>query len=167
MYNVNLLHGLAADWSQDIITIDDKSLLPVGSVHFGDTGTPFDNKEGRFNVGQLVCHHGIHNDNSAPTHPATLIPTTQLTASSLPADITFSFRQNFPDIFEQLFLISDYFSCKESREENILLRINVDKSIFCQVRLLERARVLNYLWNSKGQSGNINIKVRNNKDETI
>lgn len=91
MINLDIVYGSEVKWDQDIITIDDKSLLPVSSVHFGDTGTPFDNKEGRFNVGQLVCHHGIHNDNSAPTHPALLIPT-QDSSTSLPADITFSFR---------------------------------------------------------------------------
>ena len=89
IYNFYLVLSID-EWKQDIITIDDKSLLPVSSVHFGDTGTPFDDKEGRFNVGQLLCHHGIHNDNSAP-HPPQLITTLGKT-SNLPADITFSFR---------------------------------------------------------------------------
>ena len=44
-------------WSQDVLTVTDKSLLPVAAVFFGDTGTPFDEKEGRFSVGQLQCRH--------------------------------------------------------------------------------------------------------------
>lgn len=43
------------EWKQDSLTIHDKYQLPVKSVHFGDTGTPFDEKEGRFSVGQLLC----------------------------------------------------------------------------------------------------------------
>ena len=35
--------------------MQDKALLPVTAVHFGDTGTPLDTKEGRFSVGRLLC----------------------------------------------------------------------------------------------------------------
>ena len=44
-----------------------------------------------------------------------------------------------------------------------MLRINIDKNSFCQVELVERARVLNYLWSVRGQNGSINIKVRTHK----
>ena len=46
-------------WGQDVITLTDKSLLPVAAVFFGDTGNPFDQKEGRFSVGQLQCRHQV------------------------------------------------------------------------------------------------------------
>ena len=46
-------------WAQDVITLTDKSLLPVAAVFFGDTGNPFDQKEGRFSVGQLQCRHQV------------------------------------------------------------------------------------------------------------
>ena len=51
--------------------IMDTDLLPVSELHFGDTGTPLDNKEGRFTLGPLRCvassdskmvtrGHGLH-----------------------------------------------------------------------------------------------------------
>jgi hypothetical protein len=43
-------------WLQDGGTITDKSRLPVTALHFGDTGTPFDTKEGRFTLGPLQCY---------------------------------------------------------------------------------------------------------------
>ena len=43
------------DWLEDEGIIKDKKHLPVKSLHFGDTGTPLDNKEGRFSLGRLRC----------------------------------------------------------------------------------------------------------------
>ena len=81
------------EWKEDRVTIDDKSLLPVRSVHFGDTGTPFDDKEGRFNVGPLICHQTV-GDSTLLTHPVLLYPPaiTPSSHNNLPASITFSFR---------------------------------------------------------------------------
>ena len=42
-------------WLQDGGDIHHKEQLPVRALHFGDTGTPLDNKEGRFRLGQLHC----------------------------------------------------------------------------------------------------------------
>ena len=44
-------------WTSDHGTITDRNLLPVTSLHFGDTGTPLDRKEGRFTLGPLSCSH--------------------------------------------------------------------------------------------------------------
>ena len=43
------------DWLQDEGDLTNKEHLPVQSLHFGDTGTPLDTKEGRFTLGQLKC----------------------------------------------------------------------------------------------------------------
>ena len=42
-------------WLQDGGDIHHKEDLPVRALHFGDTGTPLDNKEGRFRLGLLHC----------------------------------------------------------------------------------------------------------------
>ena len=42
-------------WLQDGGEITIKDHLPVRALHFGDTGTALDNKEGRFNLGMLRC----------------------------------------------------------------------------------------------------------------
>ena len=42
-------------WLQDGGDIHHKEQLPVRALHFGDTGTPLDNKEGRFRLGLLHC----------------------------------------------------------------------------------------------------------------
>ena len=44
-------------WTSDHGVIRDKLLLPVTRLHFGDTGTPLDRKEGRFTLGPLSCSH--------------------------------------------------------------------------------------------------------------
>ena len=44
-------------WTSDSGLIRDKLSLPVTRLHFGDTGTPLDTKEGRFSLGPLVCSH--------------------------------------------------------------------------------------------------------------
>ena len=43
------------DWLYDGGEIKEKEYLPVRALHFGDTGTPVDRKEGRFNLGPLEC----------------------------------------------------------------------------------------------------------------
>ena len=87
------MFSILDEWREDRVTIDDKSLLPVRSVHFGDTGTPFDDKEGRFNVGPLICHQTV-GDSTLLTHPVLLYPPaiTPSSHNNLPASITFSFK---------------------------------------------------------------------------
>ena len=46
-------------WLQDRGDVTSKEDLPVRQLHFGDTGNPFDAKEGRFTLGPLVCQ-GLH-----------------------------------------------------------------------------------------------------------
>ena len=43
------------DWLWDGGEIIEKQYLPVRALHFGDTGTPLDRKEGRFSLGPLEC----------------------------------------------------------------------------------------------------------------
>ena len=47
--------GIQGRWLQDGGDVVKKSQLPVKAVHFGDTGTPLDDKEGRFSLGPLQC----------------------------------------------------------------------------------------------------------------
>merc|ERR1719500_2197439 len=43
------------DWLRDAGEVTSMEELPVRAVHFGDTGTPLDSKEGRFSLGPLRC----------------------------------------------------------------------------------------------------------------
>ena len=74
-------------WSRDILTVTDKSLLPVSAVFFGDTGTPFDEKEGRFSVGQLVCRHEETERVEVTRGPLTILTE----AAAPPAELVISF----------------------------------------------------------------------------
>ena len=51
--------SLYHEWLQDVGNITQKEHLPVSALHFGDTGTPFDQKMGRFSLGPLVCSGDI------------------------------------------------------------------------------------------------------------
>lgn len=42
-------------WLEDGGDITEKEYLPVKQLHFGDTGTPLDEKEGRYSLGPLIC----------------------------------------------------------------------------------------------------------------
>jgi len=42
-------------WLWDGGEITEKQYLPVTALHFGDTGTPMDSKEGRYHLGPLEC----------------------------------------------------------------------------------------------------------------
>ena len=50
--NCDSLHD---DWLFDGGEIAEKEYLPVKALHFGDTGTPLDKKEGRYTLGPLEC----------------------------------------------------------------------------------------------------------------
>ena len=53
--NCNCDGGIQGRWLQDGGEVVKKEQLPVKAVHFGDTGTPLDDKEGRFSLGPLQC----------------------------------------------------------------------------------------------------------------
>ena len=53
--NCNCDGGIEGRWLQDGGEVVKKDQLPVKAVHFGDTGTPLDDKEGRFSLGPLQC----------------------------------------------------------------------------------------------------------------
>lgn len=42
-------------WLEDGGDISEKEYLPVKQLRFGDTGTPVDEKEGRYTLGPLIC----------------------------------------------------------------------------------------------------------------
>ena len=46
------------EWLEDTGVITEKNELPVKELHFGDTGTPLDNREGIFLLGPLKCVQG-------------------------------------------------------------------------------------------------------------
>merc|ERR1712020_455502 len=50
--NCDALHS---EWNYDGGEISEKEYLPVKALHFGDTGTPLDKKEGRYTLGPLEC----------------------------------------------------------------------------------------------------------------
>lgn len=43
------------EWQEDSGEIREKENLPVKAVRFGDTGTPLDEKQGRYTLGALMC----------------------------------------------------------------------------------------------------------------
>ncbi|KAJ6647209.1 Neurexin-4 [Pseudolycoriella hygida] len=43
------------EWQEDSGDIREKEYLPVKAVRFGDTGTPLDEKQGRYTLGALMC----------------------------------------------------------------------------------------------------------------
>lgn len=43
------------EWQEDSGDIREKEYLPVKAVRFGDTGTPLDEKHGRYTLGALMC----------------------------------------------------------------------------------------------------------------
>lgn len=45
----------ATEWQEDSGEIREKEHLPVKAVRFGDTGTPLDEKQGRYTLGPLMC----------------------------------------------------------------------------------------------------------------
>lgn len=42
-------------WQEDGGDLTEKEHLPVKQLRFGDTGTPLDEKEGRYTLGPLIC----------------------------------------------------------------------------------------------------------------
>lgn len=50
-------------WMSDDGELTEKEFLPVRQLRFGDTGTPLDNKEGRYTLGPLTCEGDVLYDN--------------------------------------------------------------------------------------------------------
>ncbi|XP_065217760.1 neurexin-4 isoform X3 [Planococcus citri] len=50
--NCDAGHG---EWTSDSGNLKGKEYLPVRRLHFGDTGTPVDDKRGKYTLGPLVC----------------------------------------------------------------------------------------------------------------
>lgn len=51
------------NWLEDSGDITEKENLPVKQLRFGDTGTPLDDKEGRYTLGPLICEGDGNYDN--------------------------------------------------------------------------------------------------------
>lgn len=51
----NLSFNRLSEWQEDSGEIREKEHLPVKAVRFGDTGTPLDEKQGRYILGPLMC----------------------------------------------------------------------------------------------------------------
>lgn len=80
------------DWLWDNGEIVDKQYLPVRALHFGDTGTPLDRKEGSYTLGPLECHGDSLFENVVTfrkSDAAIELPTFQM---DLSIDIYFEFK---------------------------------------------------------------------------
>lgn len=44
-----------SEWTADGGDLKGKEYLPVKRLHFGDTGTPVDDKRGKYTLGALMC----------------------------------------------------------------------------------------------------------------
>jgi len=81
------------DWLYDGGELTQKEYLPVRALHFGDTGTPLDRKEGRFNLGPLECNGDLLFENTVTFRKADGVielPTFEMGLTS--GDIFFEFR---------------------------------------------------------------------------
>lgn len=43
------------EWKTDVGDLKGKEFLPVKQLRFGDTGTPLDDKKGKYTLGPLKC----------------------------------------------------------------------------------------------------------------
>lgn len=43
------------EWRTDVGDLKGKEFLPVKQLRFGDTGTPLDDKKGKYTLGPLKC----------------------------------------------------------------------------------------------------------------
>ena len=128
-------------WLQDGGDIHHKEDLPVRALHFGDTGTPLDNKEGRFRLGQLHC---VGDDRwDTETGPVRI----QRVGDSQGhmAEVIFEFN---------------------TQEEGMvdLIYEEVDKDTYSKVRLVN-ARTIVYEWNARGKEENITVNVGYNLND--
>ena len=127
-------------WTRDILTITDKSLLPVSAVFFGDTGTPFDQKEGRFSVGQLLCRHEDTEKVEVSRGPLTVLSA----ASAPPGELVLTF------------------SLTDRTGEVELVRLETEAGTVSGLSLVGNGTRLLYHWTFNNIQYNISIQLDTN-----
>jgi len=81
------------DWLYDGGELKEKEYLPVKALHFGDTGTPVDRKQARYNLGPLECNGDMLFENMITFRKADGVielPTFEMGITS--GDIFFEFK---------------------------------------------------------------------------
>ena len=128
------------DWLQDGGDITSKEHLPVRALHFGDTGTPLDTKEGRFSLGQLKCS-GDTSRFSTETGVARLqrVINKQEDDHGHAAEVFFEFST-------------------EVEKSAVLFYERVDRDNYCKVVLVSDKRIV-YEWSTGGRGRNITVEM--------
>ena len=120
------------DWTHDTGLLEDREYLPVSQLHFGDTGTPLDNKEARFTLGPLRC----------VTSPGPVLDhSLQLTSSG----------HRCPDIFFEFQLTS-------AAGTDVLYQLE-DKQLVCKV-VIKNQNQLVYSWRQLEEDRLVNMTVQ-------
>ena len=122
-------------WLQDGGDIHHKEDLPVRALHFGDTGTPLDNKEGRFRLGLLHCI----GDRRAESETGPVRVQRVGDSQGHMAEVFFEFKTQEKGMVDLFF------------EE-------VDRDNYSKVKLVN-ARTIVYEWTSRGQEENITVHI--------
>ena len=123
-------------WSHDTGILEDMDSLPVSGLHFGDTGTPLDTKEGRFTLGPLRC--------VAHTFPGPLISHAVHLAS-----LTNHKARHCPDVFLE-------FQLQPGGQAGGLMYSSEAGGAECGLRLLSGGRGLVYDW---GADANTSLRL--------
>ena len=80
------------DWLYDGGEIIEKHFLPVRALHFGDTGTPLDRKEGRFSLGPLECDGDVLFENTVTFRKEDAVIELETLELGQSSDIYFEFK---------------------------------------------------------------------------
>jgi contactin associated protein-like 2 len=128
-------------WLQDGGDITNKDILPVRALHFGDTGTPLDTKEGRFSLGQLKCSE----DTSFETKTGVIRLQRVINNQE---DI----HGHFAEVFFEFMT--------EIEKSVVLFYERVDSDSYSKVVLVSDRRIV-YEWSSGGRMENIAVEIEN------
>ena len=121
-------------WNHDTGLLEDMDSLPVTGLHFGDTGTPLDSKEGRFTLGPLRC--------VGHTFPGPLIGHAVHLAS-----LTNHKARHCPDVFLE-------FQLQAGGEAGGVIYTSEAGATPCRLSLLSGGRGLVYEWGAHTGNGN-------------
>ena len=134
-----------SEWTSDSGIIRDKLSLPVTRLHFGDTGTPLDTKEGRFSLGPLVCSH----PSPASSRGRVSLGRTGETGSGC------------PEIFLELRLVEAANLTGQTPVYSLLAGQQI-----CRLTLLGE-RGLRYEWGSQSAVRNITINLQGEQEDSL
>jgi len=121
------------DWLYDGGELKEKEYLPVRSLHFGDTGTPLDRKEGRYNLGPLECRGDrLFSDQITfrKADAALILPPFQMEITS--GDIFFEFKtstQRTMVLLHSVGLNGDFIKVSMISGDSIQFEFSVGKGI--------------------------------------